>query len=365
MKKLFILIFIFLLTSPLFAQPVVTRNILIREFDNSPSAGVLKLLEVSNGTLVNKGNGVWDLTIGSGTGTGTSDHAALSNLAYALSGHTGFQSTLTNSSGLAGALTDETGSGAVVFANQPTFVTDIWFEGTTPDDNETLIDVIDPTADRTIVLPNASGTFGISATAPATINSLTGDIGVTVLKDLVTTAPITGAADNIFPGADADITLALDFTAAWDFGSATSLEVPNSAAQTPAVAGQIAIDTTDDQIKYYGGALRTIPYTYERCFALETPVVADDNVPIWFPLDAITITSMYCMVQGGTSAEIQVGDGTNVAESIVCDADGQADDGSIANGTFTALERMEFDTIVVTGSVTWVTYCIRYTYDSQ
>jgi len=34
-------------------------------------------------------------------------------------------------------------------------------------------------------------------------------LAITVLKDLVTTAPITGGTDDIFPGADADITIAL------------------------------------------------------------------------------------------------------------------------------------------------------------
>lgn len=145
----------------------------------------------------------------------------------------------------------------------------------------------------------------------------------------------------------------------------TSLMCPVGAAITPTTAGQIAIDTTDDQLKYYGGAERVLPYTYEKCFAIETPVAADDNVPIWFPLDAITITSQYCMVQGGTSAEITISDGTNAMEAVVCDADGQADDGSLTNNTFTANERMEFDTGTVTGSVTWVTFCNRYTITAQ
>lgn len=46
-------------------------------------------------------------------------------------------------------------------------------------------------------------------------------IAITLAKDLVTTAPVTGGTDNILPGADADITVALDFTATWDFSGAT------------------------------------------------------------------------------------------------------------------------------------------------
>jgi len=111
--------------------------------------------------------------------------------------------------------------------------------------------------------------------------------------------------------------------------------------------------------------LRTIPYTYERCFTVESPAAADDNVPIWSPLDAITVTGLYCRTQGGTSAEIIISDGTNDLDTITCDSDGQADDGSIANSTFTANERMEFDTGTVTGTVTWCNMCIRYTVDRQ
>ena len=40
----------------------------------------------------------------------------------------------------------------------------ILFEGSTDDDNETSLGVIDPTADRTINLPNASGTVLLTGT---------------------------------------------------------------------------------------------------------------------------------------------------------------------------------------------------------
>jgi hypothetical protein len=37
----------------------------------------------------------------------------------------------------------------------------ISFEGSTPDDNEVLLTVVDPTADRTITFPDASGTVAL------------------------------------------------------------------------------------------------------------------------------------------------------------------------------------------------------------
>ncbi len=76
-------------------------------------------------------------------------------------------------------------------------------------------------------------------------------------KDLVTTSPITGAADNILVGAESDLTLALDFTTAWDFGSAAGSEWVNDGAPTTDAAGELALDTTitDHQPlwQYYDG----------------------------------------------------------------------------------------------------------------
>lgn len=92
----------------------------------------------------------------------------------------------TSSSELAGVISDETGSGALVFANSPTIdgavltanlgtpvihgiqlpaTHGISFEGTTDNAFETVLTVVDPTADRTISLPNASGTVALISDA--------------------------------------------------------------------------------------------------------------------------------------------------------------------------------------------------------
>jgi hypothetical protein len=146
-----------------------------------------------------------------------------------------------------------------------------------------------------------------------------------------------------------------------DFGGATSTEIVNSASPTVDAAGEIAVDTSDDQLIYYGGAKRVVTYKQQKCFALENPVAADDNVPIFFPTDAITVTNMSCMCKGGTSAEVILSDGTNALDTMTCDVDGAVDDGNIANAAFTANEEMQFDIGTVTGSVTWVTLCFTYT----
>ncbi len=55
-----------------------------------------------------------------------------------------------------------------------------------------------------------SGVTSVTGTTPITsTEGTTPAIGITVAKDLVTTAPLTGGTDNILTGADADITIAI------------------------------------------------------------------------------------------------------------------------------------------------------------
>ncbi|MBU0667697.1 hypothetical protein KJ951_01165 [Patescibacteria group bacterium] len=84
------------------------------------------------------------------------------------------------------------------------------FEGATADTNETTISVADPTADRTIILPNASGTFAVSATGPVTL-SAAGDIGFDQTANFTWTgihdytgATYAGVSPLVFEGATAD-----------------------------------------------------------------------------------------------------------------------------------------------------------------
>lgn len=144
-----------------------------------------------------------------------------------------------------------------------------------------------------------------------------------------------------------------------------SLAIPQEVAPTVNAAGEIAVDTTSDQLKYYGGAERVLSHFNEICVSLENPVEADDNIPFFHPKQAITITDVTCEVDGGTSISLTISDGTNALEAITCDGDGAADDGSIANGAFTADERMEFDLASPVGTNTWLNFCITYTYTAN
>ena len=53
----------------------------------------------------------------------------------------------------------------LILKDNPTYGTSIVFEGATADAHETTLTVTDPTADRTITLPNETGTLITSASA--------------------------------------------------------------------------------------------------------------------------------------------------------------------------------------------------------
>ena len=97
------------------------------------------------------------------------------------------------------------GSGYTYFSNQDVMMytgVDLKFMGATYDlTNQTTLTVTDPTAARTITLPDASGTVAISATSPITL-SAAGDIGLG-------TVPIANGGTNSTTAADARTALGL------------------------------------------------------------------------------------------------------------------------------------------------------------
>ncbi len=79
------------------------------------------------------------------------------------------------------------GDNFLVFSAVPTFSGSIIFEGATADDFETTLNVTDPTADRTITLPDNSGTVITTGSTDAVVEGMMGpdSIGQNELKSLV------------------------------------------------------------------------------------------------------------------------------------------------------------------------------------
>ena len=80
------------------------------------------------------------------------------------------------------------GDKVVVFDASPVFNSTIAFEGSSADDFETLLTVVNPTADRSILIPNESGTMITTGSTDAVTESMmaTDSIGQNELKSLVT-----------------------------------------------------------------------------------------------------------------------------------------------------------------------------------
>src|SRR4030042_4240655 len=90
---------------------------------------------------------------------------------------------------------------------------------------------------------------GAVATAIAASGALTCSISPIVSADIDTFSELdTIVADKALVNkADGAVWLGVH-----DFGGATSVEIPNDAAPTVNAAGEIAVDTTDDQLKNFG-----------------------------------------------------------------------------------------------------------------
>lgn len=156
-----------------------------------------------------------------------------------------------------------------------------------------------------------------------------------------------------------------------DGSAATSFAIPTSATQTPAAAGQVAIDTTGDQLKYYGGALRVIPYTQSKSFVIDTPTASSDY-KLWRAPYAVTITAIHVLTTSGTNVVGGLDEGdSNGANIVAVDSDitGTAssnvnDDGSLTNGTIASGGYVLWHTTSVSGSPTSVTITYDYTVDA-
>ena len=124
-------------------------------------------------------------------------------------------------------------SGTVSFSTVATNL-QIIFEGTTDDDNETTLGVIDPTADRTINLPNASGTVFLEGTT---------DNAVITGKTTITSGDVTPANDELLLS-DADAGVLKRVTVNNLISSAGGLTAV-SADSSPELGGNLDVVTFD------------------------------------------------------------------------------------------------------------------------
>ena len=83
------------------------------------------------------------------------------------------------------------------------FDTSIVFEGATADSFETTLLVTDPTEDRTITLPNATGTVALTSDLPSTAGMVT-ETGTQTLTNKTLTSPLVDGNGVVFEGTTAN-----------------------------------------------------------------------------------------------------------------------------------------------------------------
>jgi hypothetical protein len=219
----------------------------------------------------------------------------------------------------------------------------------------------------------SSGDLNVGAGTCITVNA--DDVAVTSnCTDAATVDSIEGASllrsdtsDNYTSGTltfDSGTTLTMSGTlnggGTIDFGGATSLEIPNGTGPTVNATGEIALDTTDNQLlvatSTTGGGVvysRAVKRLYGFTVGTTTATTIDPNIiPLPSETDGYTAYHVQCWVWGGTSVAITMQDGdANATNSITCTTASTTQHALVTNNTFTAGEGAQINIGTISGSV--------------
>lgn len=140
-------------------------------------------------------------------------------------------------------------------------------------------DLVSVTDGNINIIPNGTGKVGIGTSAPSTMLEVNGALTV------------TGSGAN-----------ALDNAVI-----ATYLEIPNGTSPTVDDAGEIALDTTDSQLKIYDGtSVNVLSGKISRCAVIDDLSATDDNRPLGSTVYARTITKVGCRCNGTCTTGAQI-----------------------------------------------------------
>ncbi len=256
---------------------------------------------------------------------------------------------------------------------------------------------IDPTftmGSNSVAITNAA-TFtragnAISDAATSFAGDVTGTIGATIVGDdshAHTTTTISGldVSDDLNLTAGTNITLTGDDlavddafilntgdigTGVYDFGGATSFEIPNGAAPTVDATAELAWETDDNDLHIYDSVRDVViaSKNKSRSFVILTPAAGHD-FPFWQTPRAITITGVSAICIAGTNVIGQLqeyaGDGTTPVD---VDSDwtittAEYTDIAFTNAAIDAGDWVGWKMTSVSGSVT--SFSITYEYYEQ
>ena len=144
----------------------------------------------------------------------------------------------------------------------------------------------------------------------------------------------------------------------------TTLTAP-SGAPTIDAAGEIGVDTTDDQLVYFGTAKRVIPYRRIKCATIESLTTSDTNVPFFNFNKAATVIETSCYTTSTTipAYDLTNNDGTDLTGEATCVNGATATTWTtVSSGGFTAGETIRFSGVTTSADAnSWTTICVAYT----
>ncbi len=283
------------------------------------------------------------------------------------------------------AIGDPAGNGAVAMANtaqtldwtSPSTATAVdWLTVTATNGSAT-----DATTQRLLVLKNKDDA-GASGTLERLLVLDNADANEAVTTALEIVGSSTGAITTAIDVSDPEIGTALaiggnDITSASgaqvQFASATSLSIPAGTGPTVDAAGETAVDTTDDQLIYFGGAKRVLAYKQQVCVALQNAGPSDVNKRFWVAPMPVTITDVGCRYEGtGTTvAQFQLANNsgtlmTHTVPTCVKTPTNATYQSVTANNQLAAGEGLRLSVINVPNPTTDdYELCVRYTVDPQ
>jgi hypothetical protein len=155
-------------------------------------------------------------------------------------------------------------------------------------------------------------------------------------------------------------------TGIYDFGGATSFEIPNG-GPTVDTTGEIGVDTTSDQFLYFGASTKRVIQPFDNLgFAYATTSWAGTTTLRIGPAPAaITVQHAYCETNTGTVG-VSLYDGTNRALYMpTASTTINKFNYTASNNSFTAGETMRVDIGTPASSPTQLSCRFMYTYDAD
>lgn len=213
----------------------------------------------------------------------------------------------------------------------------------------------DPNADQIMFFDDSSGFItGLTSLVGAAISGTTLTINDVTCTDCLTSTEI--ADEYLFNTGDVG-------TGVYDFGGATSFEIVNGASPTVDTLGEIALDTTDNQLLIATGtSARAIP-TITKIWGATIASTSNDfasggRLPLPPHRDGVVITEVHCFVDGGTSKVINIDTQAGGAQldSLTCGTTLTSDTAQSANNTLSAGALMALEFGATTGTVDYVTF---------